>query len=321
VSRGGTWILAAGPLPSESLVRWISGFLPQQSLFFYDAIAPIVACDSIDMTVAFAADRWHPEKGDYINCPFTEEQYYRFRDELVGADTAAARRFEDAAWFEACLPLEVAAARSADALRFGPMRPVGIVDPRTGKRPFAVCQLRSENAHRSSFNLVGFQTRLSQPEQRRVFRMIPGLENAEFYRYGSIHRNTYLDSPRLLDRDLSFIKMPDLFLAGQLSGNEGYTESIATGHCAALFAIGRLHSIPVAPPPATTALGSLLRHITGPSPGSFVPTNFNFGLLEPVSSDGAKKMPREHRKRVLCSRAQEDLSAWKSACLGRLVFE
>jgi methylenetetrahydrofolate--tRNA-(uracil-5-)-methyltransferase len=313
-------IIAAGPLASDSLVQWLCKTLGTEKLHFYDAIAPILVGDSIDRNIVFAADRWeNGTAGDYLNCPFDREQYDLFYKALVDADTVTARQFENEQFFEACLPVEVAARRSVDALRFGPMRPVGLVDPKTGKRPFAVCQLRRENAGGESWGLVGFQTRLIQESQKQVFRMIPGLKHAEFYRYGSIHRNTYLDSPRILSADLSVGKNPSIFLAGQICGNEGYTESLATGHLAALFVLARLRNIRLPSPPPTTAVGAILRHVTASAVTPFTPSNINFGLLDSLPSGGGKKIRRQQKQEMLCDRALRDLVLWKESELIRCI--
>ncbi|MCX7727325.1 MAG: methylenetetrahydrofolate--tRNA-(uracil(54)-C(5))-methyltransferase (FADH(2)-oxidizing) TrmFO, partial [Chitinispirillaceae bacterium] len=231
--QDGYTIIAAGPLVSEKLTEWMVRTFSTKSLHFYDAIAPIISADSINYSKVFFASRRDCGSKDYLNCPFTEEEYRIFYEELCKADSVVAHSFEKESFFEACLPIEVIAKRGYLSLVFGPLRPVGLIDPNSRKRPFAVCQLRKENISGESYNMVGFQTRLKIQEQKRVFRLIPGLENAEFLRFGSIHRNTYLDSPALLNSDLSFKKITNLFLAGQLCGNEGYTESIATGHLAA----------------------------------------------------------------------------------------
>ncbi len=301
-------IIAAGPLASEALTGWLKTAFAADALFFYDAIAPIVAADSIDRDTVFAASRHETEGGDYLNCPFSEEQYRRFYDALIAADEIAAHEFEDARFFEACLPVEVIARRGYRSLAFGPLKPIGLLDPSTGRRPFAVCQLRRETISGESYSLVGFQTRLRMGEQRRVFRMIPGLEEAEFLRYGSIHRNTYLCSPRLLQPDLSFRERPDLLLAGQLSGSEGYTENIATGHACALSVLARVRGHAFVPPLETTALGALLRHIHGADAATFTPTNVNFGLLAPL--DLRKRVPKRHKKELLRNRALDDMARW-----------
>lgn len=309
-SSNGLCIIAAGPLVSESLAGWLANTFSHDSLYFYDAIAPIVAGDSVDTGRAFFASRNEAESTDYLNCPFTEEEYRRFYDALREADRVVAHEFEDARFFEACLPIEVVAERGYQAPAFGILKPIGLVDPSTGKRPFAVCQLRRENPAGDSYSMVGFQTRMRVADQKSVFRLIPGLEHAEFLRYGSIHRNTYMDSPRLLQRDLSFTSRNNLFLAGQISGSEGYTESIATGHLAALSILARLRGEQFNPPPETTALGSLLRHITVLGPAPFSPSNINFGLLPSVGMPGRKRIPKREKKRMLCERALRDLKEW-----------
>ncbi|MBD3344799.1 MAG: methylenetetrahydrofolate--tRNA-(uracil(54)-C(5))-methyltransferase (FADH(2)-oxidizing) TrmFO [Chitinivibrionales bacterium] len=309
-SPGTPTIIAAGPLVSESLTGWLRERFSAAMLSFYDAIAPVVAADSIDMTKAFLAARREPDSSDYCNCPFTQEEYGRFYSALIEADTARKREFEEQRFFEACLPVEVIASRGEKSLAFGPLRPVGLIDPRTGKRPWAVCQLRKENSEGTSFGLVGFQTRLTIPEQKRVFRMIPGLENAEFLRFGSIHRNTYINAPTLLNPTLDFKDDPMLFCAGQLCGNEGYTESITTGHLAALFMIAKLTNRELPPPPRTTACGSLLYHITHCDKKDFTPVNVNYGILPDLPREGKKKIPKKEKRMTICKRALEDLKEW-----------
>ncbi|MFP4418331.1 MAG: methylenetetrahydrofolate--tRNA-(uracil(54)-C(5))-methyltransferase (FADH(2)-oxidizing) TrmFO [Chitinivibrionales bacterium] len=303
-------IIAAGPLVSDPLVRWLQDVASSQALSFYDAIAPIVSLDSINTGIAFYAARWEEESTDYLNCPFDEEEYRLFYDALVEADRVKAREFEDKRFFEACLPVEVVAGRGYDALRFGTLRPIGLTDPRTGKRPFAVCQLRRETASGESWGLVGFQTRLNIAEQRRVFCLIPGLQQAEFLRFGSIHRNTYIHSPLVVAEDLSIQAKDSCFVAGQLCGNEGYTESIATGHLAARFVAGRIGRRSISPPPSTTALGALLEYVTSSSQKPFVPSNINFGLLQPLEKTGRKKINKAQKKEMLCTRALEHIRQW-----------
>ena len=307
-------IIAAGPLASEKLTHWLTENLASRSLHFYDAIAPIIAADSIDCSIAFSASRWESGEGDYLNCPLTKEEYTTFYNALREADRIAARSFEQSTFFESCLPIEVAAERGFKALAFGPLRPVGLTDPQTGKWPFAVCQLRRERASGESYNMVGFQTRLKIPEQQRIFRLIPGLENAEFLRYGSIHRNTYLDSPKLLVSDLSFRRNNRFFLAGQLCGNEGYTESIATGHMAARAVIARINGHSWTPPPRETAFGSLLHHVTASEEQPFTPSNIHFGLFPPLpsTSDTRRKLGKKERQELRCKRALEKLDSWRT---------
>ena len=304
-------IIAAGPLASQSLMGWIGENFSTEALHFYDAIAPIISLDSINTNVAFYGSRWKPELPDYLNCPFTEEEYNRFYGALIAADTAAKRDFEDERFFEACLPLEVIAERGRESLAFGPLKPIGFKDPRSGRMPYAVCQLRRETADGDSFSMVAFQTRLTISAQQSVVRLIPGLENAEFLRYGSCHRNSYINSPELLSPDLSFKKMPDVFCAGQLCGNEGYTESIATGHLAALFALCRLQGKPLPQIPVTTACGALVRHVTASEVKPFSPSSFNFGLL-PALQKGPKRIGKREKHELLCKRALEDFARWKN---------
>lgn len=310
-------IITAGPLASEGLCSWLVNEFSAVSLNFYDAIAPIIAADSIDKKTAFFASRWREGEGDYLNCPFTEEEYKRFFDELTLADKVIARKFENEKFFEACLPVEEIASRGYQALTFGPLKPVGIDDPRSGKWPFALCQLRKEDQAGESFNMVGFQTRLTIPEQKRIFRMIPGLENAEFLRFGSIHRNTYMDSPRLLSADLSFKERPQIYLAGQLCGNEGYTESIATGHLAALFACERLNGSALVPPPDVTAIGAILKHVTSSPVQPFTPSNIHFGLFPALEQGSRKRIGKKEKKEMLCKRATVALEQWKKMHLQR----
>jgi methylenetetrahydrofolate--tRNA-(uracil-5-)-methyltransferase len=306
-------IIAAGPLVSERLASWLVNEFSSSALNFYDAIAPIIDAESIDRSVAFYASRRDKGTADYLNCPFTEEEYRAFYDALREADRTVAREFEQERFFEACLPIEVAAQRGYQALAFGPLKPVGLIDPRTGKRPFAVCQLRKENLSGTSYNMVGFQTRLTIAAQSRVFRMIPGLGNAEFLRYGSIHRNSYLDSPRLLSQDLSFKKHPRLFLAGQICGNEGYTESIATGHLAALFVFSRIKEKNLSSPPLTSATGALLNHVTASPVLPFTPSNAHFGLFPPLEEK--RRVGKKERKEFFCKRALLDFENWLQTLL------
>ncbi len=302
-------IVATGPLSSDAIVAWLAAAVSREALHFYDAIAPIVAAESIDMSKAFFGSRWRPLEKDYCNCPFTEEEYDAFLGAIAAAETAERHPFEEEKYFEACLPLDIVAKRGRLAMAYGPLKPVGIDDPGTGKRPFAICQLRREDAAGASFGLVACQSRLKQAEQQRIFRMIPGLEHAEFLRWGSCHRNTYMDSPELLNPNLSLRKMPTVFLAGQLCGGEGYMESIATGMLAALFAEAAVSGKSIEPPPETTALGGLLRHVTGSQVKPFSPSSFHFGLLPPLELS-TRKAPKRERHMRLCERAITDLRKW-----------
>ncbi len=303
-------VIAAGPLASDGLASWIKETFASDSLHFYDAIAPIVSLDSINTDIAFYSSRHEPGNTDYLNCPFTEEEYDRFYDALMAADEARAREFEDAKFFEACLPIEVIARRGKKSLSFGAFKPVGLADPRSGRRPYAVCQLRRENRDGDSFSLVAFQTRMTVSAQQTVVRLIPGLENAEFLRYGSCHRNTFVDSPRLLSGDLSFANLSNVLLAGQICGNEGYTESIATGHLAALFALAKCIDGALPPPPVTTACGALLRHVTASEIRPFSPSSFHFGLLPAPLPGARKKIGKKEKHELLCARALDDFKMW-----------
>ncbi len=307
IPSDGHVIIATGPLTSDPLAAAISRLVGQESLHFYDAIAPIFDAESIDLEKVFRASRYDEGEGDYLNCPLDEEQYRRFLQAILGGREIAARPFEDEKYFEGCLPIEIMARRGEDTLRFGPMKPVGLVDPRTGREPYAVVQLRQENLEGTLYNMVGFQTKLAWPEQARIFRMIPGLEQVEFLRYGSIHRNTYLNSPTMLTDTLQLRSNPDLFFAGQITGVEGYMESTATGLLAALFLHCVRLGIPFSTPPRTTALGALLNHVTFTGGKSFQPMNVNFGLFQPLGGKVRKK-DRGERYR---ERALADMEEWR----------
>ncbi|HLH76220.1 MAG TPA: methylenetetrahydrofolate--tRNA-(uracil(54)-C(5))-methyltransferase (FADH(2)-oxidizing) TrmFO [Candidatus Binataceae bacterium] len=294
----GPTILATGPLTAPALAAALGALMGGRYLYFYDAIAPIVTADSIDMSVAFRASRYGKGGDDYINCPLTEEQYRRFVEALMGAEKMAAHPFERPIYFEGCMPIEEMARRGPRTLAFGPMRPVGLSDPRGGPRPAAVVQLRQDDRAGRLYNLVGFQTKMTYPEQRRVLRLIPGLERAEFVRLGSLHRNTFIDSPRVLAPTLALRARPDLFVAGQMVGVEGYVESAAAGLLAALNAARMLAGRPLLVPPVQTALGSLVAYITDSSRHEFQPMNANFGLMPelPGAARGrAKKIELANR--------------------------
>lgn len=345
----GPTILATGPLTGGRLADQVRSLFGGDKLYFYDAIAPIVAAESVDPSTSFRGSRWGkhtdqpgahkraPEpgagdapdvngapknppgqgadddrlagaEGDYINCPLTQDEYYAFVHEIRAGRKITPNRFEEPRFFEGCLPIEVMVERGDDVLRHGPMRPVGLTDPRTGRWPFAVVQLRPENRYLSAYNLVGFQTRLAYPEQKRIFQMIPALRGAEFMRFGSIHRNTYVDSPNLLGPELQLKARPTVRLGGLLTGVEGYIESCAMGLMAALFTIGRLRSQPCPPPPVTTAFGGLYHHVTAKRPPGqhFSPTNINFGLMPRL----AVKARKRERKQLAAKRAYMDFSTW-----------
>jgi methylenetetrahydrofolate--tRNA-(uracil-5-)-methyltransferase len=302
----GLSIVATGPLTSPALSFALQQLLGQKYLYFYDAIAPIVTAESIDRSVVFSASRYGKGGEDYLNCPMTREEYYAFVDAVLQAEKVPVRDFERCVYFEGCMPIEEMARRGRDTLAFGPMRPVGLVDPRTGERPFAVVQLRQDNAAATLYNMVGFQTKMTYPEQRRVFRMIPGLEKAEFVRLGSLHRNTFVNSPRLLLPTLQLRRRRETLLAGQLIGVEGYVESAATGLLAGINAARLLAGEePIVPPP-TTALGSLLAYVSDPARRDFQPMNANYGLFPPLASKERGRQKRE----ALAARALADLARW-----------
>jgi methylenetetrahydrofolate--tRNA-(uracil-5-)-methyltransferase len=309
----GLTIVASGPLTSPALSNEIARLAGQEHLAFYDSISPIVEADSIDRERVYMAARWDKGTADYINCPMTREEYDRFYDALVTAEGVESKEWEQLQYFEGCLPIEELARRGRDTPRFGPMKPVGLRDPRTGKTPWAVVQLRCENLRADSYNLVGFQNHLKYGEQARVLRLIPGLEKARFLRYGQIHRNTYIESPRLLDETLAMREHPRLLFAGQISGVEGYTESMATGMLAGLYAARRAQGLPVAPVPRRTALGSLVNYITRADLKHFQPANITFDLLEPLEEETRRKIrDKRERHRLQCERALAEFDAWWS---------
>jgi methylenetetrahydrofolate--tRNA-(uracil-5-)-methyltransferase len=305
----GPTIVATGPLTAFALAESIGAATGADALAFFDAIAPIVHKDSIDMDVAWMASRWDKnDTSDYINCPMTKEQYLAFHQGLIDGEKTAFRDWEkDTPYFEGCMPIEVMAERGLDTLRFGPMKPVGLDDPRTGRWPHAVVQLRQDNALGTLWNMVGFQTKLKHADQVRLFRTIPGLEQAEFARLGGLHRNTFLNSPKLLDRVLRLKSAPHIRFAGQITGCEGYVESAAIGLLAGRFAAAELAGAAPAPPPAATALGALLGHITGGAEADlYQPMNVNFGLFPPI--DGRAR--KADRKRAHTKRAEQALQEW-----------
>jgi len=307
-------ILATGPLTSPALSAEIERLTGSGHLSFYDSISPIVDAESIDMERVYFAARWDKGTADYINCPMEREEYDRFLDALLAAEAAESREWEKLDYFEGCLPIEVLARRGRDTLRFGPMKPVGLRDPRTGRTPWAVVQLRKENLRADSYNLVGFQNHLKFGEQARVLRLIPGLENARFLRYGQIHRNTYICAPALLDEHLRFRREPWLMVAGQLCGVEGYTESIATGLLAGIYAASLAHGEDPPPIPRSSALGSLVHYITHADAKGFQPANITFDLLEPLDEEMRRRVrDKKERHRMQCERALEAFTAWLNA--------
>jgi len=300
-------IIATGPLTSPKLSEAIIQFTQSKNLFFFDAISPIVDADSLNTDRTFLASRYEKGTADYVNCPMDEETYNAFYDALIQADRVQSKSFENVPYFEGCLPIEVMADRGRQTLLFGPLKPVGLIDPKTGQRPYAVLQLRPENIHGSCYNLVGFQTKLTYPEQRRIFRMIPGLEHAEFLRCGSIHRNTFINAPILLQDTLQLKKQPRIFFAGQLVGVEGYVEAAASGGLAGLNAARILSGLSPVTPPPSTAHGALLHYITTCDPKYFQPINSNFGLYPPLDVPVRDK---QKKRQLIQERATTHFKAW-----------
>jgi len=306
-------VVATGPLTSDRLAECISQRLGGTALAFYDAIAPILSAESLDQERLYALSRYGKGEGDdYLNAPLDRDAYESFISELASADQFNGHDFDKVPYFEGCLPIEEMARRGPETLRFGPMKPVGLRDPRTGREPYAVVQLRREDRAGQMWNMVGFQTRLRIPEQQRVFRMIPGLEQAEFLRYGSIHRNAYVNSPASLGPALTAKDDDMLFFAGQFTGVEGYTESLGTGLLAGINLARRLRGLPSAIPPVTTMLGGLYRYLREADPRHFQPMNANFGLLDPLEAAKAGRGGKEARKQALVERARRDFQTWLS---------
>jgi methylenetetrahydrofolate--tRNA-(uracil-5-)-methyltransferase len=312
IDPGTTTVIATGPLTSDRLAAEIGRITGTGRLFFYDSISPIVEAATVDESIAFRASRYDKSldgTGDYLNCPFDKLEYERFYDALVAAQTVDAHIPDDVPYFESCLPIEEIARRGRDTLRFGPMKPMGLVDPRTGRRPYAAVQLRLENLRADSYNLVGFQNHLKFGEQKRILRLIPGLENAEFLRYGQIHRNTYINAPALLDATLRLRADPQVFFAGQISGVEGYVESIATGFLAGRFAAALATHQPVSALPRETALGSLCHYISAADPKHYQPANIAFDLFPPLDDSLRNRLRHDKpaRHAEICRRAQAAL--------------
>lgn len=303
-------IIATGPLTSEPMAAALSMLTGRELLYFYDAIAPIIDVESVDHAVAFRASRYDKGGDDYINCPLDQEEYYALIHAIGEAEKVPLGEHDRGLYFEGCLPVEEMASRGIETLAHGPLKPVGLVDPRTGKRPYAVVQLRQDDTCATMYNMVGFQTRLTWPEQRRVFRMIPGLERAEFHRLGSAHRNTYVKAPGFLDATLGVAAYEGLFVAGQLSGVEGYVESSATGLLAGIEAARTMKGLETSVPPVTTVFGSLVHYISGADAKRFQPMNANFGLLPDLEAKGKKRRDRE----AMARRALEDIRTWRE-CL------
>jgi methylenetetrahydrofolate--tRNA-(uracil-5-)-methyltransferase len=321
----GITIVATGPLTSDALSREIlrlstdpslaqpkgEAGAPNTQLYFYDSISPIVEADSIDMSRVYMAARYDKGTADYINCPMTKDEYDRFIDVLIEAQSVDAKEWENLNYFEGCLPIEEIARRGRDTLRFGPMKPVGLRDPKTGHMPYAVVQLRQENLRADSYNLVGFQNHLKFGEQARILRMIPGLENAKFLRYGQIHRNTYINGPTLLDETLQMKQHPNEIFAGQISGVEGYVESIATGLLAGMSAAALANDVAPTPPPRATAFGALVNYICHADAKNFQPANITFDLLQPLDEATRRRIrDKKQRHAMVCERALVELQGW-----------
>ncbi len=321
----GITLIATGPLTSDNLANWIldatskdvvagGAGTERKDLYFYDAIAPIVDATSIDREKIFLANRY--DKGDeaaYLNCPMNEEEYNAFLDALIAGEKVPPKNFEKEILFQGCQPIESIAATGRDTLRFGPMKPVGLIDPRTGKRPYACVQLRAENKSLTAYNLVGFQTKLKYGEQAKIFRMIPALANAEFLRLGSIHRNTYVCGPRVLRQDLSLRGHPRVYFAGQVTGVEGYLESAACGLLAANFILDRIRGRPLEVPPVNTALGSLLRYVTGSDPEHYQPINACFAIYDPAVYEGIQGLRKDDLRKAMAAQSIENFRAWWNA--------
>ena len=319
LDAGTPWIVATGPLTSDVLAQEIARLTGSDRLFFYDSISPIVAADSVDTNIAYWASRYGKStdgSDDYLNCPLDREQYERFLDELLKADSVSSHiAGDDTRYFEACLPIEEIARRGRDTLRFGPMKPMGLENPRTGRRPWAVVQLRQENLRAGSFNLVGFQNHMKFGEQARVLRLIPGLEAAEFLRYGQIHRNTYINGPALLTPTLQLRERPEIFFAGQISGVEGYVESIATGLVAGMHAAAFTRGDAPVPLPRATALGSLCHYVSAADAKTYQPANITFDLLPALEEADRQRLRKDKKARhaLTCQQALDTLGAWRDS--------
>jgi methylenetetrahydrofolate--tRNA-(uracil-5-)-methyltransferase len=299
IPQPGVSIVATGPLTSEALTSEIMKLTGDDQLYFYDAIAPIVAADSIDQSIAFKAARYGKGGDDYLNCPLNEDEYAHFYHELVGAKSVPLQRFEETRWFEACLPIEELARRGVDTLRFGPMKPVGLIDPRTGRQPYAAVQLRQENLMADAYSMVGFQNHLRYGEQARVLRLIPGLAHAEFLQFGQIHRNTYLNAPRVLRPTMQCERHPNIFFAGQITGVEGYVESVAMGWLAGRNAARVLNHEELLIAPPRSAIGALARYVSSAETKNYQPVNITFALLEPLPAEQARSVRRKRDRHLL----------------------
>ena len=304
-------IIATGPLTSDDLTFQIMKLTGDDQLYFYDAIAPIIAADSIDQSIAFRAARYGKGGDDYLNCPLNEAEYAHFHEALTEANSVPLQRFEETRWFEACLPIEELARRGVDTLRYGPMKPVGLRDPRTGREPYAAVQLRQENLMADAYSMVGFQNHLRYGEQARVLRTIPGLERAEFLQFGQIHRNTYINSPRVLAATMQMREHPNIFFAGQITGVEGYVESVAMGWLAGQNGVRLLRNDELLVAPAGSAIGALARYVSTTETKNYQPVNITFALLKPLTSEQARSVKRKRDRHSLQVRlALEEWDAW-----------
>jgi len=316
IPEKGPVIIATGPLTSPKLSLEISRLIGQEYLYFYDALSPIIDANSINYDIAFFASRYGKGGADYLNCPMDERQYYEFIRELNNAEKVPMASFEKPVYFEGCMPIEVLAERGPKTLAFGPLKPIGLADPRTGRTAFAVVQLRKENKESSAFNLVGFQTKLTYPEQKRIVRMIPGLEKAEFFRMGAIHRNTFINTPELLNNELELKSRPETYFAGQITGVEGYVESASMGLLASLSAVAKITQSDYKAPPKGTALGALINYLTTSSKKNFQPMNINFGLFW---TQEMKIKNKQERNQKIALNALDQIKSWRDKlndCIG-----
>ncbi|MDX6304850.1 MAG: methylenetetrahydrofolate--tRNA-(uracil-5-)-methyltransferase [Blastocatellia bacterium] len=311
IPQDGVTVIATGPLTSDALTMEIMKLTGDDQLYFYDAIAPIIAADSIDRSIAFSAARYDKGGDDYLNCPFNPEQYAHFYAALIEANSVPLQRFEETRWFESCLPIEELARRGVDTLRYGPMKPVGLVDPRTGREPYAAVQLRQENLMADAYSMVGFQNHLRYGEQARVLRLIPGLEQAEFLQFGQIHRNTYINAPRVLAATMQMRSASNLFFAGQITGVEGYVESVAMGWLAGNNAARHLLGQELLLAPPRSAIGALARYVSGAATKNYQPVNITFALLEPLSAELTRGVRRKRDRHLLQVKlALEEWDRW-----------
>src|SRR5216684_5146597 len=322
IPRDAITIIATGPLTSEALTWEIMKLTGDDQMYFYDAIAPIVAADSVDHAIAFKAARYGKGGDDYLNCPFDEEQYARFYQGLIEANSVPLQRFEETRWFEACLPIEELARRGVDTLRYGPMKPVGLVDPRNGREPYAAVQRRQENLMADAYSMVGFQNHLRYGEQARVLRLIPGLERAEFLQYGQIHRNTYINAPRVLEPTMQMRAHPNIFFAGQITGVEGYVESVAMGWLAGKNPARHWDGEELLIAPPRSAIGALARYVSSAETKNYQPVNITFALLAPLDAEAQKRVRRKRDRRTLqVDLALKEWDEWRCGIWGELEAE